>query len=484
MIDFEYVNPARIIFGEKPYGKVAEMLKKLSVKSLMMVYSGDFVKTLGIFQEIESICKENNIRFVENGNVVPNPKVELVRELVELGRENNTDFVLAVGGGSSVDTAKAVAMGIPYDGDVWDFFEGKATLDEALPIGVISTIPASGSETSNAAIISSGLNKLGYEDEKIIPQFAVMNPHYTKTLPLYQSACGISDILSHLLERYYTNTECVDTTDYLIEGACKALMLNGERIMTNPENYNARAEVQWLASIAHNNLLDTGRASDWASHRIEHELSAQYGIVHGEGMAVVMLAYLRYVAEKHPKKTAQLANRLFDVDYSNYTEKEMTLKLANNLEAFYKMLGLKTTLTEMNIDETHFEEMALRATKDDTAPVGHYGIVHGEGMAVVMLAYLRYVAEKHPKKTAQLANRLFDVDYSNYTEKEMTLKLANNLEAFYKMLGLKTTLTEMNIDETHFEEMALRATKDDTAPVGHYYPLDKEKFIEVLKLAL
>ena len=307
-----------------------------------------------------------------NGNVVPNPKVELVRELVELGRENNTDFVLAVGGGSSVDTAKAVAMGIPYDGDVWDFFEGKATLDEALPIGVISTIPASGSETSNAAIISSGLNKLGYEDEKIIPQFAVMNPHYTKTLPLYQSACGISDILSHLLERYYTNTEYVDTTDYLIEGAAKALMLNGERIMTNPENYNARAEVQWLASIAHNNLLDTGRASDWASHRIEHELSAQYGIVHGEGMAVVMLAYLRYVAEKHPKKTAQLANRLFDVDYSNYTEKEMTLKLANNLEAFYKMLGLKTTLTEINIDETHFEEMALRATKDDTAPVGHY----------------------------------------------------------------------------------------------------------------
>lgn len=176
------------------------MLKNLSVKSLMMVYSGDFVNTLGIFQEIESICKENNIRFVENGNVVPNPKVELVRELVELGRENNTDFVLAVGGGSSVDTAKAVAMGIPYDGDVWDFFEGKATLDEELLIGVISTIPASGSETSNAAIISSGLKKLGYEDEKIIPQFAVMNPHYTKTLPLYQSACGISDILRLLYE--------------------------------------------------------------------------------------------------------------------------------------------------------------------------------------------------------------------------------------------------------------------------------------------
>lgn len=372
MLDFEYINPARIIFGAKPYGKVAEILKKYQVHSMIMVYSGEFVKELGIYGEIENICKEQKIHFMPNGNVVPNPKIELVRELVEEGRKNNCDFVLAVGGGSSVDTAKAVALGIPYEGDVWDFFEGKAEPKSVLPIGVISTIPSSGSETSNAAILTNGLNKVGYENEMLIPRFAVMNPQYTRTLPLYQTACGVSDILSHLMERYWTNTEHVDTTDYLIEGAAKALILNGERVMKNPNDYDARAEIQWLASIAHNNLLNTGRQDDWASHRIEHELSAQYGITHGEGMAVVTLAYVKYVAAHHPYKTAQFANRLFHVDYANYTEEEMTLKLADYLEHFYKMLGLKTTLTEMGIDDTRFEEMAMRATKNNTSPVGHY----------------------------------------------------------------------------------------------------------------
>lgn len=372
MIDFEYVNPARIIFGEKPYERIAERLKQYHVKSLLMVYSGEFVKTLVIYQEVENICKEQGITFVSNGNVVPNPKVELVRELIETGRENHTDFILAVGGGSSVDTAKAVALGMHYAGDVWDFFEGKAEAENVLPIGVISTIPASGSETSNAAIISNGFSKLGYENEMIIPKFAVMNPHYTRTLPAYQSACGISDILSHLLERYWTNTEHVDTTDYLIEGAVKAVMLNGERIMDHPDDYDARAEIQWLASIAHNNLLNTGRQDDWASHRVEHEFSAQYGITHGEGMAVVMLAYVKYCAKNHPKKMAQFANRVFNIDYSNYTEEKMVLLLAEKLEQFYKKLNLKTTLKEMNIDDTHFAEMADRATKNNTSPVGHY----------------------------------------------------------------------------------------------------------------
>lgn len=372
MIDFEYVNPARIIFGEKPYERVAEQFKQYQVSSLLFVYSGEYVKSHGIFHEIEEICKNLGIKFVSNGDVVPNPKVELVRELVQLGRENHTDFILAVGGGSAVDTAKAVAIGIKYDGDVWDFFTGKADAKEALPIGVITTIPASGSETSNASIISNGLSKLGYETELIIPKFAVMNPRYTMTLPAYHTACGISDILSHLFERYWTNTDHVDTTDYLIEGAVRAVMLNGERLVKDPNNYDARAEIQWLASIAHNNLLNTGRQDDWASHRVEHEISAQYGITHGEGMAVVMLAYLKYCAEKHPKKMAQFANRLFGVDYANYTEKEMVLLLAEKLEQYYKKLNLRTTLTEMNIDETHFSEMADRATKNGTCTVGHY----------------------------------------------------------------------------------------------------------------
>lgn len=372
MIDFEYYNPARIIFGASPYKKMKSFLQDKGVKTLLMVYSGEFVKDLGIYQNVEDICQNLGIKFISNGSVVPNPKVELVRELVDLGKKEQVDFILAVGGGSSVDTAKAVSIGIPYEKDVWDFFEGTASIVNAIPIGVISTIPASGSETSNAAIISNGLHKVGVEDEKIIPSFAIMNPEYTRTLPKYQTACGISDILSHLLERYFTNTNHVDTTDFLIEGAIKALMLNGERLMVDLSDYAARAEVQWLASIAHNNLLDTGRESDWASHRVEHELSAQYGMIHGEGMAIVMLAYIKYISEKHPEKTAQLANRVFGVDYHDYSESEMTLLVVEHLYSFYRKLGLRTSLSELKISSDCFEEMANRATLGDTKVVGHY----------------------------------------------------------------------------------------------------------------
>lgn len=371
MNGFNYLNPARVVFGNKPYEAIEGFLRETGTTSLMLVHTRSAVR-LGIYDQIEALCKSLGIAFMSNGDVESNPKIELIRELVEEGRKNNVDLVLAAGGGSVIDTAKAVAMGLPYDGDVWDFYAGKAVPEKAVPICVISTVPSSGSETSTASIVSNGLIKAGYEDEKIVPKLAVLNPEFTLTLPAKMTACGVSDILSHLMERYFTNTEHVDTTDYLIVGAAKALMLNGERVMKDLSNLDARAEIQWLASIAHNNSLETGRESDWASHRIEHELSGQYGINHGEGMAVIMLAYLKYVAVRHPKKTAQLAHQLFGVEYFEYTEEEMTLKLAERLEQFYKMLGLRTTLTEMGIDDTHFEEMALRATSNGTSTVGHY----------------------------------------------------------------------------------------------------------------
>lgn len=372
MENFHYYNPAKIIFGKESEKEIGNLIADYHVKSLLMVYSGDFIKVLGIWDTVKTACERCGAKFFECGSVVPNPKVELVRELVTLGKDNGVDFVLAVGGGSSIDTAKAIAIGIPYAGDVWDFYSGKATINEALPIGVISTLPASGSETSNCSIISNGLSKVGVEDDQIIPRFAIMNPEFTRTLPAYQTSCGVADILSHLLERYFSATENVDTTDFLIEGAVRALMLNGERIMKNPQDYNARAEIQWLASIAHNNLLDTGRVADWGSHRIEHEISAQYGITHGEGMAVVLLAWTKYMAKEKPEKLAQLANRIFNVDYHDYSLSDMALQLSSRLESFFKMLHLKTSLTEMEIDDSHFEEMASRATGNGTTTVGHY----------------------------------------------------------------------------------------------------------------
>jgi alcohol dehydrogenase YqhD (iron-dependent ADH family) len=372
MVNFQYHNPAKIVFGPGTIEKLGSLLKDANATSLLMIYSGDFIKDLGIYASVAKTCKELNIDFYENGSVVPNPKARLVRELSELGKDKKVNFVLAVGGGSAIDTAKAVALGIPYTGDVWDFFDKGVLPEKVLPVGVISTIPASGSETSNCAILSNGEWKLGFEDDKIIPQFAIMDPKYTLKLPKYQTACGVADILSHLLERYFSDVPHTDVTDYLIEGAVKALLINGERVIKNPDDLDARSEISWLGSIAHNNLLDTGRIGDWGSHRIEHELSAQYGVTHGEGMAVVLVAWTRFAGAEKPYKLAQLASRIWGIDPYNYTESERADKLSSELERFFRLLGLKTKLGELGIDNKDFNIMADRATDKGTKTVGHY----------------------------------------------------------------------------------------------------------------
>ncbi|MCR5720123.1 MAG: iron-containing alcohol dehydrogenase [Lachnospiraceae bacterium] len=370
MIGFSYYNPAKIVFGENSISKLPELLKEYKVTSLMLVYSGDFVKTLGIYDAVKDAATQLNIGFAENGNVVPNPDVELVRSIIKEGKEKNVDFILAVGGGSSIDTAKAVAIGLSYDGDVWDFFSKGISPEKVLPIGVVATTASSGSETSNAAIISNGEWKLGFEDDRIIPKFAISDPTYTVNLPWFQTAAGIADVTTHLLERYFSDVKNSDTTDYLIEGAFKALLINAERLIKDPKDINARGEIQWLASVSHNNFLDAGRIADWGSHRIEHELSAQYNITHGEGMAVVILAWIRYAATVKPWRPALLATRVFNADSFDRDEKERAEFLADELERFYKKLGLKTRLSELSIDDRDFDKMAQRAVRNGN--VGHY----------------------------------------------------------------------------------------------------------------
>lgn len=370
MKGFEYYNPAKIVFGEDSETRLFNLLSDFNVTSLLLVYSGDFIKTLGIYDVIRDAVERLGIRFSESGEVVPNPSIELVRKLVDQGKKDNVDFVLAVGGGSSIDTAKAVALGIPYDGDVWDFFDKGVSPDKVLNIGVIATTASSGSETSNAAILSYGEWKKGFEDDRIIPKFAIMNPRYTANLPWYQTSVGIADVLAHLLERYFSDEKNSDTTDYLIEGAVRALQVNARRLKEDPTNINARAEVQWLASVAHNNFLDAGRSADWGSHRIEHELSAQYNITHGEGMAVVFVAWTKYMAEVKPWRLALLASRVYGKDPYDFSEKERALLLSEELERFFRNLGVKTRLSELGIDSKDFEIMAQRATAGGS--VGHY----------------------------------------------------------------------------------------------------------------
>ena len=370
MIGFEYYNPAKIVFGEGSVNKLADLLRQYDVSSLLLVYSGNFIKQLGIYRAITDAVTELGIRFSENGEVVPNPLIELVRKLVGQGKKDEVDFVLAVGGGSSIDTAKAVALGIPYGGDVWDFFDKGAVPEQVLPIGVIATTASSGSETSNAAILSNGEWKLGFEDDRIIPKFAIMDPRYTSGLPPYQTFAGIADVLSHLLERYFSDERYSDTTDRLIEGAVNALLINADRLLRDPSDLNARGEIQWLASVAHNNFLDAGRSADWGSHRIEHELSAQYDITHGEGMAIVLTAWTKYAAARKPWRLALLASRVFGADSFDYSEEERAFILSEKLSEFFKRIGLKTTLGQLGIDERDFDVMSQRATRNGA--VGHY----------------------------------------------------------------------------------------------------------------
>ena len=376
MIGFEYYNPAKIVFGEGSEKSLAKLLKQNNVNSLLLVTSGDFVETLGIYDVIRDAVKELNIKFSESREVVPNPGIELVRKLVEQGKKDEVDFVLAVGGGSSIDTAKAIAIGIPYEGDAWDFFAKGIVPEKVLGIGVIATTASSGSETSNAAILSYGEWKKGFEDDRIIPKFAIMNPRYTVNLPEYQTYVGIADILSHLLERYFSDEKNSDTTDYLIEGAIRALQVNARRLIEDPKDINARAEIQWLASVAHNNFLDAGRRADWGSHRIEHELSAQYNITHGEGMAIVFVAWTKYMAEVKPWRLALLASRVYGKDAYDFNEKERALLLSEELEEFFKSLGLKTRLSELGITDKEFKTMADRATAGGN--VGHYVLLDSQ----------------------------------------------------------------------------------------------------------
>ena len=382
MIDFTYYNPAKIVFGENSEKALASLLKENGATSILLVYSGEFIKDLGIYDAVVNASKEIGASLIENGEVVPNPDVNLVRKLVSEGKENNVDFILAVGGGSSIDTAKAISIGIPYEGDVWDFFEKGEVPKEVLPVGVIATTASSGSETSNAAIISNGEWKLGFEDDRIIPKFAIMNPKYTVNLPWYQTSVGIADVLSHLLERYFSDEKNSDTTDYLIEGAVRALLLNADRLKKNPRDLNARGEIQWLASVAHNNYLDAGRSADWGSHRIEHELSAQYNITHGEGMAIVLTAWIRYMAKIKPWRLALLATRVFGVDSFDYSEEERALILADKLEDFFKKLEIKTRLKELDITDKDFDEMATRATRNGA--VGHYVPINKEKIVDIL----------------------------------------------------------------------------------------------------
>jgi alcohol dehydrogenase YqhD (iron-dependent ADH family) len=359
MENFSYYCPTKIIFGKGTEGRVGG---KIQEKKILLHYGGGSIKKSGIYDRVVASLKENGIGFVELSGVVPNPRLDKVNEGIEICRKEEIGFILAVGGGSVIDSAKAIAAGVPYEGDVWDFFIGKARIEKAIPVGVVLTIPAAGSEASKASVITNEkeTRKLSIQSDLLRPRFAIMNPELTFTLPKFQTACGIVDMMAHICERYFTNTPSVDLTDELCEGTLRSIIKNARLVMENPEDYDARANLMWASTLAHNGILGTGREEDWASHKIEHEVSAFYDITHGAGLAAIVPAWMEYVRKQDTARFARFTREVFAVEAE--CEEDAALEASVQIKAFFKEIGLPTTLKEMDIDEQKFAEMAKACT--------------------------------------------------------------------------------------------------------------------------
>ncbi len=341
MENFTFCTPTRYVFGRRAECKAAELCKVAGWKTVMIVYGGSSAIRSGLLDRVKASLTEAGLNTVELGGVRPNPTDDKVYEGIALGREKKIDSLLAVGGGSVIDTAKAIAAGIPYEGDFWDFYCGKTNIREALPLGVVLTIPAAGSEGSGNSVITrlADLRKLSIRTDTLLrPKFACLNPELTFTLPPYQTASGIADMVVHITERYFSPSEGVEVTDRLCEGLLKAIIAEAPKVMAEPENYDARANIMWSGTLAHNGICGCGRQEDWASHFIEHELSALYDVTHGAGLAVVMPAWMSYVAGKKPAKVAQFARRVFDVDEADDCKAAETG--VSRLREFFRSIGL------------------------------------------------------------------------------------------------------------------------------------------------
>lgn len=363
MLNFDYQNKTRIIFGKNEHRNIGKLIKPYANKVLFH-FGGQSIKKSGVYEDVINSLLENQIDFVELGGVKPNPRLSLVNNGIELCRKEKVDFILAVGGGSVIDSAKAIAIGIPYNGDVWDFYCKDIEIKEAIPVATILTIPAAGSESSTGTVITNEEKqlKLSCGCELLRPLLSIINPELYFTLPKNQISNGISDMMSHIMERYFTNTPNTDLIDGLCESTLKTIMRNGTIIIQDNQNYDAWAEIALSGNIAHNGLLGLGREQDWASHKIEHELSAIYDVAHGAGLSVITPAWMKYVYKENMPMFEQFAINVMGVESGSKSQEKIINEGIEKLISFYKKLELPTSLKELNIDESNLELMAKKST--------------------------------------------------------------------------------------------------------------------------
>lgn len=377
MNNFNFCRPTDYYFGRGMETQTGSICKKHHAARVLLHYGSQSAVRSGLIARIKTSLDEAGVQYTELAGVKPNPRAELVYEGIEICRREKIDLVLAAGGGSVMDSAKAIAMGVPYEGDFWDFFMGGKTPQQALPVGCVVTIAASGSEGSNSCVINKVVNgvvkKKGSNFQTSVPEFAVLNPELTMTLPPFQTACGAADIMSHVIERYFTNTTSVQLTDEFCESILRTVAANMPRVMRDPKDYEARAAIMWAGTMAHNNICGVDREQDWASHRLEMELSALYDVAHGAGLTVLMPAWMDYVMPHNPMRFAQFACRVFGISM-NFEHPEYTAK--EGIEALRKLwhsAGLPLNFKELGAKREDIP--ALVANHGDN-PEGHFVVLH------------------------------------------------------------------------------------------------------------
>lgn len=383
MNNFMYYTPTKIVFGKDTELQTGELLKEYNATKVLIHYGSNSAKKSGLLNRIQNTLKNSGISYVSLGGVKPNPRLSLIYEGIELCKQENIDFILAVGGGSVIDSAKAIGYGVFNGGDVWDFYSGKRTAKGCLPLGAVLTIAAAGSEMSNSCVITNedGWLKRGYKSEYSRCKFAILNPELTYTLPDYQTQSGCVDILMHTMERYFNQAENMEMTDGISEALMRTVIKNAKILKNDPKNYNARAEVMWASSLSHNGLTGCGTdGGDWAAHQLEHELGGMFDVAHGAGLSAIWGTLARYIYKSRPERFAKFAVQVMNIpspsanlyELSKESLEDLALAGISAMEDFYRSINMPTTLTELGITVTNeqIEELAEKCSFNQTRTIG------------------------------------------------------------------------------------------------------------------
>ena len=388
MKDFNYYAPTRVVFGRESEARLPELVKQYGGSKVLIHYGGGSARRYGLLDKVEQMLNDADIDFVELGGVVPNPLLSKVKEGIGLCCRESVDFILAVGGGSVIDSAKAIAYGVPYEGDVWDFWDGKAVPQACLPVGVMLTIPAAGSEMSSSCVITQdeGMLKRGVNSDLCRCKFAIMNPERTYTLPPYQTVAGATDIMMHTMERYFSKYEDALLTDAIAEALLKTVKEAVPEVLKNPEDYRYRAAIMWASSLSHNDLTECGTEKDFACHKLEHELSGLFGVTHGAGLAAIWGSWARYVMDKHLNRFVQFAVNVMGVR-NDFTDPRATaLRGIEAIERFFDQIGMPTSIPGLigrQATEEEIETLVAKCSRGGRMNIGAMEVLNPADMTAI-----------------------------------------------------------------------------------------------------